>query len=73
MVFLLVYRSCPGAGCPRLEAAKRESQGHDHMWLAPREEEPETEREETTDHKQYIWLGPSWARPREHLASVPRL
>ena len=67
--FFLIYRRCPGAGCPRVEA-KRES--HGQMWLAPRDEEPETGREETADQKQYIWLGPSWARPRDHMASVPR-
>ena len=52
--------------------AKREDQGHGHMWLALGDEEPETQREESTDHKQYIWLGPSWDRPRERVASVPR-
>ena len=54
--------------CLNPQVAKREEQGHGQMWLAPTEEE----REETTNNKQYIWLGPSWARPREHLASVPR-
>ena len=51
------------------QVVKREDQGHGHMWLAPSDEEPETEREEDTDHKQYIWLGPSWTRPRGQLAS----